>query len=71
MAGALALLYDNIESEFKQALIGIGSETYSCAQHLFKWRLSSPTKTMTPATIICESMQTNILKQIEIIVQNS
>ncbi len=26
-----ALLYDNIEPEFKQALIGIGSETYSCA----------------------------------------
>jgi aspartate aminotransferase len=26
-----ALLYDNIEPEFKKALIGIGSETYSCA----------------------------------------
>ena len=26
-----ALLYNNIEPEFKQALIGIGSETYSCA----------------------------------------
>jgi aspartate aminotransferase len=26
-----AFLYENIEAEFKQALIGIGSETYSCA----------------------------------------
>ncbi|MEB8347100.1 pyridoxal phosphate-dependent aminotransferase [Flavobacteriaceae bacterium KMM 6898] len=26
-----AFLYDGIEKEFKQALIGIGSETYSCA----------------------------------------
>jgi len=26
-----AFLYENIEPEFKQALIGIGSETYSCA----------------------------------------
>ncbi len=26
-----AFLYNNIEPEFKQALIGIGSETYSCA----------------------------------------
>jgi aspartate aminotransferase len=26
-----AFLYDNIDPEFKQALIGIGSETYSCA----------------------------------------
>jgi len=26
-----ALLYENIEPDFKQALIGIGSETYSCA----------------------------------------
>ena len=27
----VAMLYDNIEPEFKQALIGIASETYSCA----------------------------------------
>lgn len=27
----VALLYNNIDPEFKQALIGIGSETYSCA----------------------------------------
>jgi aspartate aminotransferase len=58
-----AFLYDNIEPEFKQALIGIGSETYSCA----------PTPVQMAAKLAYQnydtslqyvSMQTNILKQI-------
>jgi len=58
-----AFLYENIEPEFKQALIGIGSETYSCA----------PTPVQMAAKVAYKSyneienylnMQTNILKQI-------
>jgi len=58
-----AFLYENIEPEFKQALIGIGSETYSCA----------PTPVQMAAKVAYQnydksvpylSMQTNILKQI-------
>lgn len=58
-----AFLYENIEPEFKQALIGIGSETYSCA----------PTPIQMAAKIAYQSYnrslqymsrQTNILKQI-------
>lgn len=58
-----AFLYDNIEPEFKKALIGIGSETYSCA----------PTPVQMAAKVAYQnydkslhylSMQTNILKQI-------
>ncbi len=58
-----AFLYDTIEPEFKQALIGIGSETYSCA----------PTPVQIAAKTAYQSydkiapylnMQTNILKQV-------
>jgi len=58
-----AFLYENIEPEFKQALIGIGSETYSCA----------PTPVQMAAKVAYQNydktlqylkMQTNILKQI-------
>lgn len=58
-----AFLYDNIDPEFKQALIGIGSETYSCA----------PTPVQMAAKVAYQnyekslpylSMQTTILKQI-------
>jgi len=59
----VALLYNNIEPEFKQALIGIGSETYSCA----------PTPVQMAAKIAYQNYddilsyirkQTSILKQI-------
>ena len=58
-----AFLYENIEPEFKQALIGIGSETYSCA----------PTPVQMAAKVAYQNynkalpylnMQTTILKQI-------
>lgn len=58
-----AFLYEDIEPEFKQALIGIGSETYSCA----------PTPVQMAAKAAYQnydrilpylSRQTNILKQI-------
>jgi len=58
-----AFLYENIEPEFKQALIGIGSETYSCA----------PTPVQMAAKVAYQNYdasvpylrkQTNILKQI-------
>lgn len=58
-----AFLYENIEEEFKQALIGIGSETYSCA----------PTPVQMAAKVAYQnyetslqylSKQTTILKQI-------
>lgn len=58
-----AFLYENIDPEFKQALIGIGSETYSCA----------PTPVQMAAKVAYQNydkslpylrMQTNILKQI-------
>ncbi len=58
-----AFLYDNIDPELKQALIGIGSETYSCG----------PAPVQMAAKVAYQSydkslpylrMQTNILKQI-------
>jgi aspartate aminotransferase len=58
-----AFLYENIEPEFKQVLIGIGSETYSCAptpvQMAAKVAYQNYDKTSDYLT-----MQTNILKQI-------
>ncbi|MDH4295126.1 MAG: pyridoxal phosphate-dependent aminotransferase [Cyclobacteriaceae bacterium] len=58
-----AFLYKNIEPEFKQALIGIGSETYSCAPTPVQMAAKVAYKNYNE-TLNYLSMQTNILKQI-------
>ncbi len=58
-----AFLYENIEPEFKQALIGIGSETYSCAPSPVQIAAKVAYQNYN-ATVPYLRKQTNILKQI-------
>jgi aspartate aminotransferase len=58
-----AFLYDNIEPEFKQALIGIGSETYSCAPTPVQMAAKVAYKNY-DETVPYLNMHTTILKQI-------
>ena len=58
-----AFLYENIEPEFKQVLIGIGSETYSCAPAPVQMAAKVAYQNYDD-TLEYLSKQTNILKQI-------
>lgn len=58
-----AFLYDNVEPEFKQALIGIGSETYSCASTPVQMAAKVAYQNYNKSQQYL-SMQTKILKQV-------
>ncbi|WP_103070282.1 pyridoxal phosphate-dependent aminotransferase [Aquimarina sediminis] len=59
----VALLYDSIEPEFKQTLIGIGSETYSCAPTPVQVAAKAAYKNYNEMKVFIDQ-QTQILKQI-------
>ncbi|MBT8320067.1 MAG: aminotransferase class I/II-fold pyridoxal phosphate-dependent enzyme, partial [Eudoraea sp.] len=59
----VAMLYSNIEKEFRDALIGIGSETYSCAPTPVQIAARAAYRNYNGAMEYVSS-QVNILKQI-------